>query len=223
MDIMIMHQFADNKLKGNDMKLYLVRHGQTDLNSEDRNEDRLRGWLDISLNKAGMDEADASAKKLEDKGINKIISSDLERCRQTSEIIAAHTGAKIAYSTALRPWDVGCMGGEKSLECLPKMRFYAMHPEEKIPEGESLNTFVGRFLPAFKKALEEVEKGHGPLVLVASYRNLKLSEAYWAAGMKGNDFDMDVFLADHIHTGSIMEWNFDGKKWLLAPPEAPSD
>ena len=36
------------------MKIYLVRHGETDWN----NEKRLQGWADISLNAKGVKEAE---------------------------------------------------------------------------------------------------------------------------------------------------------------------
>ena len=42
------------------MKIYLVRHGETDWN----NEKRLQGWADISLNAKGVKEAEEVADKV---------------------------------------------------------------------------------------------------------------------------------------------------------------
>ena len=63
------------------MDIYLMRHGQTDLNVQKR----LQGSSDIPLNERGRFQASETRKFLEDKGIKvtKIISSPLERAIET--------------------------------------------------------------------------------------------------------------------------------------------
>lgn len=73
------------------MKIYAIRHGQTDYNAEKR----FQGQADIPLNGNGEDQARRSglvlgqllAQSARKNGI-KIISSDLKRTRQTTQIIS---------------------------------------------------------------------------------------------------------------------------------------
>ena len=62
------------------MKIYLVRHGETDWN----NEKRLQGWADISLNAKGVKEAEVVAEKLMDVHFDDAFCSDLERAEVTA-------------------------------------------------------------------------------------------------------------------------------------------
>ncbi len=65
------------------MKIYLVRHGETDWN----NEKRLQGWADISLNAKGVKEAEEVAEKLKNVHFDDAFCSDLERAEVTAETI----------------------------------------------------------------------------------------------------------------------------------------
>lgn len=63
--------------------IYLVRHGQTVRNIEHR----IQGQTDVSLNAAGRAQAVELSEKLSSFNIQKIISSDLSRAKETAEII----------------------------------------------------------------------------------------------------------------------------------------
>ncbi len=65
------------------MKIYLVRHGETDWNTKLL----YQGHTDIGLNSLGISQAKYIAKELKDKKIQAIISSDLRRAYKTAEII----------------------------------------------------------------------------------------------------------------------------------------
>lgn len=66
------------------MEIYLMRHGQTDLNVQKR----LQGSSDIPLNERGRFQASETKKLLAEKGIKitKIISSPLERAIETGHL-----------------------------------------------------------------------------------------------------------------------------------------
>jgi probable phosphoglycerate mutase len=73
------------------MKIYAIRHGQTDFNAEKR----FQGQSDVPLNTVGEDQARRSGLVLSQLVANsasktgvKIISSDLKRTRQTTQIIS---------------------------------------------------------------------------------------------------------------------------------------
>ena len=63
--------------------IYLVRHGQTDWNIEKKTQ----GHTDIPLNGTGKRQAEELAEKIADLKIDRIISSDLLRARETAEIM----------------------------------------------------------------------------------------------------------------------------------------
>lgn len=67
------------------MKLYLVRHGQTDWNLQDK----IQGWADVPLNDAGIKQAERLRDQLHKKNIipDKVYASPLQRVRSTAKII----------------------------------------------------------------------------------------------------------------------------------------
>ncbi|QHT57569.1 histidine phosphatase family protein [Cellulomonas sp. H30R-01] len=64
------------------MRVFLVRHGETDWNRERR----LQGRTDIPLNATGLAQAEAAARLLT--GVDAVVSSPLARARRTGEIVA---------------------------------------------------------------------------------------------------------------------------------------
>ena len=67
------------------MKLFVVRHGQTSYNVENK----VCGSTDADLNETGIMQAKAAAQKFSDIHIDKVYSSPLRRAAKTAEIIAA--------------------------------------------------------------------------------------------------------------------------------------
>ena len=66
-------------------RLYLIRHGETDWNTENR----IQGSTDKSLNAVGLRQADALRRYLADAPIELIASSHLRRAAQTADAVAA--------------------------------------------------------------------------------------------------------------------------------------
>lgn len=71
------------------MLLYLIRHGETQLNRERR----LAGWTDVPLNKNGIELAHITGKALADTHFDAAFSSPLMRARETARIILSHNTA----------------------------------------------------------------------------------------------------------------------------------
>lgn len=75
------------------MKIYLLRHGETDWSKEGR----LQGHTDIPMNEKGIEQINLIADFLNraDEKIDVIISSPLTRARKSAEIIADKIGIKM--------------------------------------------------------------------------------------------------------------------------------
>lgn len=69
---------------GKSTEILLIRHGETDWNAAKR----LQGHCDIALNAQGQAQADALGQALRDELLAAIISSDLQRARQTAQAVA---------------------------------------------------------------------------------------------------------------------------------------
>ena len=72
------------------MIFYLVRHGQTDWNTEKR----MQGHANIPMNEVGIGQIQELADRIVSEGISfdRLISSPLGRARKSAEIIAEKTG-----------------------------------------------------------------------------------------------------------------------------------
>lgn len=66
------------------MKIYLIRHGETDWNRQGR----FQGREDIALNETGIMQAEQCGKAIKGEKFHAVITSPLIRARKTAEIIA---------------------------------------------------------------------------------------------------------------------------------------
>lgn len=123
----------------------IVRHGETEWNVAMR----LQGMQDSNLTHKGIEQASLTAKALQKKSFDKLISSDLERAIKTAEILNEYHNLPIVKNTVLRERNFGIMEG------LTREIIMAEHPETyegymqrkdtyQIPEGESLVEFYAR-------------------------------------------------------------------------------
>lgn len=79
------------------MKLYVIRHGQTDWNLIGK----IQGQTDIELNQTGITQAEKVRDEIEKYDFDLIICSPLKRAKQTAEIINQNKNVEIIYDEAL--------------------------------------------------------------------------------------------------------------------------
>ena len=93
--------------------LYLVRHGQTELNVKNI----LQGWHDSPLTARGREQALATRAAFEDRGVtfDHVYSSPLGRARCTAEFIVGE-GRSIELVDELREWHLGSLEGTSNRE-----------------------------------------------------------------------------------------------------------
>ena len=70
------------------MRIYVIRHGETLLNYKGV----LQGWLDVSLNEKGKEEARKTGEELKGIIFKKAFSSPLIRAKETTKIILEASG-----------------------------------------------------------------------------------------------------------------------------------
>lgn len=85
------------------MKLYLIRHGETDWNAKKK----LQGHTDTEINIVGEEQAHALANELQSLGIKHIVSSDLKRAAQTASIIVSALNVPLHTDKRLRECNFG--------------------------------------------------------------------------------------------------------------------
>lgn len=93
--------------------LYLVRHGQTELNVQNI----LQGWQDSPLTERGCEQARAARSAFEDRGVtfDHVYSSPLGRARCTAELIVGEARS-IELVDELREWHLGSLEGTSNRE-----------------------------------------------------------------------------------------------------------
>lgn len=129
------------------MRLYLIRHGETEYNKTGL----VQGHTEVPLNDTGIDQAARLGRRLDAEfDIDHIYSSDLRRTAMTAAIVAAHTGVPITYDPLFRERDPGDLT-DKTFE--EAMDFFT-DLEYEPPNGESVPVFVDRVTRAFEHLLE---------------------------------------------------------------------
>ncbi len=78
--------------------IYVFRHGETDWNREGR----LQGHLEISINKQGKLQSKSLALILKRLGIEVLLSSDLKRAQETSQIISDELNLNPIFNPGFR-------------------------------------------------------------------------------------------------------------------------
>lgn len=89
------------------MKLYVVRHGQTNWNIENR----LQGSVDIPLNDTGIKQAHLVASQIKPLPIDVIISSPLSRALETAKIINEKKSLPLLVDSAILERNYGILEG----------------------------------------------------------------------------------------------------------------
>lgn len=125
------------------MKIYFVRHGQTDANIAMKGGQSIQE-LDAPLNSAGEEQAEILAKQLKDVKFDFIISSPLKRSIQTAEIINKYHKLPIKIEDKVRERNAGTYINTNIWHDL-----FDFDKDIKLKDGESLHDFYNRVYEYF--------------------------------------------------------------------------
>ncbi|SCA63955.1 Probable phosphoglycerate mutase GpmB [Chlamydiales bacterium SCGC AG-110-P3] len=136
----------------NALEVYLVRHGETDWNAEDR----LQGQADIPLNAHGIDQCQQLAEKLAYIQFDACYASDLSRAYDTASILTADYNLTVVPDSRLRELDCGIFEGRYIDDELREAFTRALLSEsEDHSDGvERLNAFCVRVDEVMDELLE---------------------------------------------------------------------
>lgn len=159
-----------------DLRLVMVRHGQTDANVRHELDTRPPG---APLNALGLAQAAALGERLASDPVTAVHSSVAVRARQTAAPVAAAHGLEVDVVEGLHEVFCGDFEGRSGREALE--RFMAVYEawwtgdlDARLPGGESARDVRNRFLPA----LDEVLQGaSGDVVLVSHGAAIRLVAA----------------------------------------------
>ena len=134
------------------MKLYIIRHGQTDWNIAKK----IQGRQDIPLNERGHFQAQCLGKAMENRPITAVFSSPQIRAMETSIAVASPAGVPVIPVRDLMEINYGVWEGKTEEELLRDDRAlyeaWWSHPAETAPpEGESINQVNERCRQAWKE------------------------------------------------------------------------
>ena len=113
------------------MKLYISRHGQTPWNVEDL----VCGRADVPLTEVGQQQARLLAESAIDKGIDVILSSPLQRARQTAQAVSDAIGVPIQIDDRLIEMDFGSYDGTSRFG--EEFQWVRAQMPTRFPGGES--------------------------------------------------------------------------------------
>ncbi len=175
------------------MKIYVVRHGQTELNAKGL----ITGGLEDKLTPKGEEQARAAVAELPHT-IKRIYSSSLNRARQTANIINEALQLPISYHDELQEVNFGDLNGTPYLEEY-KEKHRSMEYDWRQYGGESMKDVKDRILSILKKI--KAENGDGEALIVAhggTIRMLHFLETGQVLGEVENaslsSFDLDTII-----------------------------
>lgn len=161
------------------MRLYLVRHGRTAWNTEQR----AQGHADIELDSLGEQQAQGVAEALRKIKAGHIVASDLKRCVATANPIAEAMGLTLETTAILRERSFGELEGEhyQTLRDWTDAQANLQNTDPfhvKAPGGESMADVWSR-LETWTTAIKQSDT---PTVIVSHGGALGIMTAQLVAG-----------------------------------------
>ncbi len=209
----------------------LVRHGRTTANASGTLAGRLPG---VRLDDLGAEQARRAGERLAGVPLAAVVSSPMERCRQTAKALLADRtdGLRIGSDKGLSECDYGEWQGRKLADLAkePLWKVVQTQPSAAVfPGGESLPAMQARAVAACRRHDASLEAEHGPgaVWVAVSHGDIIKSVLADALGMH-----LDLFQRLHVDPASISIVRYTGSRpyvlasnthagdlsWLTPPP-----
>jgi probable phosphomutase (TIGR03848 family) len=209
----------------------LVRHGRTTANASGTLAGRLPGVL---LDDTGAGQAARAGERLAGVPLAAIVSSPLERCKQTAKAIGAARTEPIRVSSerGITECDYGEWSGRPLKELVKEKLWSTVQTQPAaaaFPGGESLMAMQARAVTAVRRRDAELEAEHGPgaVWVAVSHGDIIKSLLADALGMH-----LDLFQRLHVDPASMSVVRYTATRpyvlasnshagdlsWLAPPP-----
>ena len=183
----------------------LVRHGRTSANVSGVLAGRTPG---VRLDETGLAQAERTAARLAAVPLSAVVSSPLERCKQTAQAVLRaqrESGRELRMLTdkGLTECDYGEWQGRplKELAKEPLWKVVQTQPSAAtFPGGESLGAMQARVVDAVRRRDAAVEKEHGPGAVWSAVSHGDLVKALLADAL---GMHLDLFQRLHVDPASI--------------------
>ena len=213
----------------------LVRHGRTPANVSGVLAGRTPG---VRLDETGTTQAEKAAARLAVLPLAAIVSSPLERCRQTARAIARAQSAgragavRVATDRGLTECDYGEWQGRplKELAKEPLWKTVQAQPSAAhFPGGESMAAMQARVVDAVRRRDAAIEQEHGPGAVWVAVSHGDLVKAVLADAL---GMHLDLFQRINVDPASVSIVRYTGSRpyvlatnthdgdlsWLVPPP-----
>jgi probable phosphomutase (TIGR03848 family) len=200
--------------------LILVRHGRTTANASGTLAGRTRG---VHLDDVGRQQADRTSARIAAVALAELVSSPLERCRETARAVASaqatanHPKPTIRTDKGLTECDYGEWQGRplKELARLALWKIVQAQPSAvTFPGGESMTQMQARAVDAVRRrdATVAAEHGDGAVWVAVSHGDVIKSVLADALGMH-----LDLFQRIQVDPASISVIRYtDARPYVLA-------
>jgi probable phosphomutase (TIGR03848 family) len=178
----------------------LVRHGRSTANVAGVLTGRAPG---VSLDEVGRSQAAGVAERLAGVSLVAVVSSPLERCRETATIIADGRGHEVRLEDGLTECDYGQWQGRPLGELAQEPLWTVVQNEPSaavFPDGESLTDMQARAVDAVRRhdAAVEAEHGSGAVWVAVTHGDVIKSLLADALGLS-----LDRFQRIVVNPGSV--------------------
>lgn len=191
--------------------LILVRHGRTTANASGTLAGRTPG---VKLDGTGEEQAARTAARLAAVPLARIVSSPLERCRQTAKAIATAQPGQLAVvaERALNECDYGEWQGRPIRELAKERLWTTVQTQPSaatFPGGESMLAMQTRAVAAIRRLDAAVEQEHGAdaVWVAVSHGDVIKSILADALGMH-----LDLFQRLHVDPASVSIVRYTGTR-----------
>lgn len=184
-------------------KIYLIRHGETDSNSEHK----FQGRIDLPLNGKGLVQAKFMAKYMMDKKIDVIYSSSMLRARMTAAQLALSKNLSYKPLDLLQEISFGDWEGLAYAEIAKKwpheMNMFLNSPADWIPpHGETFAAAQMRCQKAFEYIFAEC--GHDKNIAIVSHGGIIRLQLCIALGIPLNNlWKLSVY---NVSVSTLSDW-----------------
>ena len=217
------HNLAEVSGKvGKNLKLIIVRHGESVHNIEFR----VQGQIHSRLTPRGMKQARQVAKILKDESVDVIFSSDLKRAKQTGQQISNGVKAPVKLEKALREVHLGGLQGKKHKEIdwdeiWPKW-FKNLESVKGLESKREVEKRVGKFMRDLRRKYQGqtvVLVTHGGLIrfLLSAATGTSLKKLW---GFHFGNTSVNVLELDGKGNGKMLKFNQGGHQAVTGEKQA---